>query len=187
MSRSNTAMLIIDMMNKMDFEGGEDLLKHSIPMVDRLAALKERVEEKEIPIIYVNDNFGQWQDNAGNIIEECMKNPGKEVVEKILPEENDYFIIKPKHSGFFGTQLDILLHQLGIDNLILTGIAGDICVLFTANDAYMREYNLYVPKDCMASEKESDNENAIQIIKRSLMADTTASTELDLESFVTKK
>jgi len=169
------------MMNKMDFEGGEDLLHHSSKMVDQLSRFKNRVKEAGFPVIYVNDNFGQWQDNATNIIEECMKKPGKPVVEKILPEDDDYFIIKPKHSGFFGTQLDILLHQLGIDNLILTGIAGDICVLFTANDAYMREYELYIPQDCVASEQTSDNENAIQIMKRSLMADVTASEELDLK------
>ncbi|TDL30930.1 cysteine hydrolase [Jeotgalibacillus sp. S-D1] len=186
MSHPKTAMLIIDMMNKMDFDGGEDLLTNTLPMVDRLVALKNRVKEAGIPVIYVNDNFGQWQDNAENIIEECRKKPGKEVIEKILPDEDDYFIIKPKHSGFFGTQLDILLHQLGIDNLILTGIAGNICVLFTANDAYMREYKLYVPKDCMASEKDSDNDNAIQIIKRSLMADTTPAAELDLKKIEEK-
>ncbi|PPA70919.1 isochorismatase family cysteine hydrolase [Jeotgalibacillus proteolyticus] len=187
MSQPNTAMIIIDMMNKMDFVGGEDLLENTKPIMDNLVSLKKKAKEAEIPVIYVNDNFGQWQDNAENIIEECMKNPGKEIVEQILPEEDDYFIIKPKHSGFFGTQLDILLHQLGIDNLILTGVAGDICVLFTANDAYMREYKLFVPEDCMASEKVSDNKNAIHLIRRSLDADTTKSTELDLKKTVTKR
>jgi len=182
MAKPNTAMLIIDMMNKMDFEGGEDLLHHTSKMVDQLSLFKKRVKEAGFPVIYVNDNFGQWQDNATNIIDECMKKPGKSVVEKILPEEDDYFIIKPKHSGFFGTQLDILLHQLGIDNLILTGVAGDICVLFTANDAYMREYELYIPKDCVASEQTSNNENAIQIMQRSLMADVTVSEELHLHT-----
>ena len=191
MSHSNTALLIIDMMNKMNFDGGEDLFNHSIEMVENLVALEKRVKKAGIPVIYVNDNFGQWQDNTQNIIDECLKNRGKTVVEKILPEDNDYFIIKPKHSGFFGSQLDILLHKLGIDNLILTGIAGDICVLFTANDAYMREYNLFIPKDCIASELISDNENALHIMKRSLQADISKGEELDLgclgNDFVNKR
>ena len=181
MSQPNTALLIIDMMNKMDFDGGENLLKNSIHMVDHLRAFKKRVKEAGIPVIYVNDHFGQWQDNTDNIIAECLKNVGKPVVEKILPEDDDYFIIKPKHSGFFGTQLDILLHQLGIDNLILTGIAGDICVLFTANDAYMREYKLYIPKDCIASEQIENNDNALRIMERSLQADISVGEELDLK------
>ncbi|KIL51890.1 cysteine hydrolase family protein [Jeotgalibacillus soli] len=182
MKFSSSALLIIDMVNKMDFDGGEALLKHTLPMADRLAALKKRVKEAEIPVIYVNDNFGQWQDNAMNLIRECKKSPGKPVVNKIMPDEDDYFIIKPKHSGFFGTQLDILLHQMQVENLIITGVAGDICVLFTANDAYMREYKLFVPEDCIASERTEDNENALHIIRRTLFADTTPSAEIDLST-----
>lgn len=174
---NDTALIIIDMINKMDFNGGEDLLENTKPMVENLQSFKKEMQKEGLPVIYVNDNFGLWQDNVSDLIDECRKGQGESVINQILPDEDDYFIIKPKHSGFFGTQLDILLNQLGVKNLILTGIAGDICVLFTANDAYMREYNLWVPEDCTASEKAEGNENALKIIERSLFTSTAPTTE----------
>lgn len=177
--KQDTALIIIDMINKMDFEGGEYLLEHTLPMTERLHSFKKELKEEGLPVIYVNDNFELWQDNVSDLIDECKKGRGKPVIEQILPDEDDYFIIKPKHSGFFGTQLSILLEHLEVRNLILTGIAGDICVLFTANDAYMREYDIWVPEDCVASEQEDDNENALKIIRRSLFAETGKSTEVD--------
>jgi nicotinamidase-related amidase len=100
----------------------------------------------------------------------------------LLPEEDNYFVLKPKHSGFFSTTLDVLLDYLKARTLIITGIAGNICVLFTANDAYMRDFNLYVPGDCVASNDPEDNRHALQQIRTVLKADITPSTELDLEA-----
>ncbi|MBN9655703.1 cysteine hydrolase [Halobacillus sp. GSS1] len=168
----DTALIIIDMINKMDFDGGENLLENSLPVAKRLSEFKKEVKQQGMPVIYVNDNFGLWQDNATELLEECKKGIGKPVVEQMEPDEDDYFIIKPKHSGFFGTQLSILLDHLEVKNLILTGVAGDICVIFTANDAYMREYNIWVPEDGTASEYKGDNKNALRIVKRSLGART---------------
>ena len=180
MKKAPAALLIIDMINKMDFDGGEELLENTLPMVDCLAELKKRVKKEDLPVIYINDNFGQWQDNTDELIKECRNSPGKAIVDKMEPEEDDFFIIKPKHSGFFGTQLEILLNQMEAKRLILTGVAGDMCVLFTANDAYMREYELWVPEDCIASETKEANDHALRIIKRSCFADTTVSSELNL-------
>ena len=109
--------------------------------------------------------------------DKCKDGKGRSIIEKIHPDDDDYFIVKPKHSCFFGTQLEILLHQLDVNHLILTGIAGDICVLFTANDAYMREYGLSIPRDCIASETEEDNDSALHIINKTIEADMTGSTE----------
>ncbi|CDQ20430.1 Nicotinamidase-related amidase [Halobacillus karajensis] len=168
----DTALIIIDMINKMDFDGGDKLLENSLPVAERLHKFKKEFKKQGFPVIYVNDNFGLWQDNVSDLLKECKQGRGKPIVERMIPDEDDYFIIKPKHSGFFGTQLSILLDQLGIKNLILTGVAGDICVIFTANDAYMREFNLWVPVDGTASEYNDDNENALRIMKRSLFART---------------
>lgn len=169
----NTALIIIDMINKMDFDGGEMLLENTIPVAEKLQGFKQELKAQGVPVIYVNDNFGLWQENASDLIEDCKQGIGKTVIEQMEPDDDDYFIIKPKHSGFFGTQLNILLEHLDINNLILTGVAGDICVIFTANDAYMREYNLWVPSDGVASEHVDDNDNALRIMQRSLFADTT--------------
>ncbi|AJD89866.1 isochorismatase family protein [Jeotgalibacillus malaysiensis] len=175
-----TALLLIDMMNHMEFEGGDDLLKHTLNMIDRLAALKKRVKEKDIPVIYVNDNFDHWQDNTDAVVEECLNAKGKPVVEKIRPEDDDYFIIKPKHSGFFGTQLDILLKQLEVERVIIAGVATDICVLFTANDAHMREYEICVPEDCSAAETQEAHDSAMRIIEQSLDADIRKGEEIPI-------
>lgn len=178
MSQKKSALLIIDMINTFDFQGGEKLHENTMNIVGNIRDLKKKAKEAGLPVIYVNDNYGLWQDNMNDIIEECKKGKGKDVIEKLHPDTDDYFIIKPKHSCFFGTQLDILLHQLDVKRLILTGIAGDICVLYTANDAYMREYEMSIPKDCMASETEEDNESAIRIIKKTIDADMTSSKEM---------
>ncbi|MGM0752416.1 MAG: cysteine hydrolase family protein [Bacillota bacterium] len=180
MSQKKSALVIIDMINTFDFQGGEELYENTLKIVGNIHELKTKAKKAGMPIIYVNDNYGLWQDNMNDIIEHCKKKKGETVIERLHPDTDDYFIIKPKHSCFFGTQLDILLHQLDVKHLILTGIAGDICVLYTANDAYMREYELSIPKDCMASETDEDNESALRIIKKTIDADMTLSNQMTL-------
>ncbi|MFC7783035.1 MULTISPECIES: cysteine hydrolase family protein [unclassified Rossellomorea] len=178
MNQKKSALLIIDMINTFDFHGGEKLYENTLEIVDNIRGLKRKAKDSGIPVIYVNDNYGLWQDNMNDIIEHCKMKKGETVIDRLHPDTDDYFIIKPKHSCFFGTQLDILLHQLDVEHLILTGIAGDICVLYTANDAYMREYEISIPKDCMASETDEDNESAIRIIKKTIDADMTLSEQM---------
>ena len=98
------------------------------------------------------------------------------------PDEDDYFVLKPKHSGFFSTTLDILLDHLQVDTVILTGIAANICVLFTANDAYMRDFFLMVPEDCVASNTEEENRHALEQMRAVIKADTRPSTKLSFEA-----
>ncbi|BCB05077.1 cysteine hydrolase family protein [Bacillus sp. KH172YL63] len=179
MSDKKSALLIIDMINTFDFDGGDQLYENTLKIVGNIDRLKKKAKEAGIPVIYVNDNYGLWQDNMNDVIEKCKKGKGKKVIEALHPDTDDYFIIKPKHSCFFGTQLDILLHQLDVNHLILTGIAGDICVLYTANDAYMREYELTIPKDGMASETGADNESAVRIIQKTIGADMGPAEEID--------
>src|SRR5699024_11535819 len=112
---------------------------------------------------------------------ECKKGIGKDLVKKFIPKKDDFFIIKPKHSGFYETQLNTLLKQMEVKNLIITGIAADICVIFTAFDAYMREYNLLIPKDCLASEVTEDNDNALKLINRSMFANIDSSRYITIQ------
>ena len=99
---------------------------------------------------------------------------GKPIAELLEPEDEDYFVLKPKHSGFHSTTLEVLLAHLGASTLILTGIAGNFCVLFTAHDAYMRDFKLVVPRDCLASEAEADNRHALEHMANACKADTRA-------------
>ena len=107
---------------------------------------------------------------------------GRPIVERLKPEEDDYFVLKPKHSGFFSTTLDVLLDYLQARTLIITGLAGNICVLYTANDAYMRDMNILVPADCTASNEKEDNDYALKQMQKFLKADITPSDRLDLEA-----
>jgi len=181
---ADVALLLLDVINDLEFEGGEQLLEHALPMAHNLAAFKQRARAAGIPAIYVNDNYGRWQSDFTRLIEHCMESDvrGRPMVELLLPGERDYFVLKPKHSGFFSTTLDVLLDYLKARTLIITGVAGNICVLFTANDAYMRDFNLVVPSDCVASNEAEDNRHALEQIRKVLKADVTLSTALDLET-----
>jgi nicotinamidase-related amidase len=181
--KAEVALLLIDVINDLEFEEGEQLLKHALPMAEKIAALKQRAKQAGVPAIYVNDNFGKWQSDFNKLLKHCLEEDvcGKPLVQLLKPEEDDYFVLKPKHSGFFSTTLDTLLEYLQARTLILTGLAGNICVLFTANDAYMRDFNLVVPSDCVASNHEDENRHALELMKTVLKADTRPSTELDFD------
>jgi nicotinamidase-related amidase len=149
-------------------------------MARKLLRLKERAKKAGIPVIYVNDNFGRWQSDFRRLVQHCLQknSPGHEIVSLLRPEEDDYFVLKPKHSGFFSTTLETLLRYLRSKKLILTGIAGNFCVLFTANDAYMRDYDLIIPSDCTVSNTAAENREALTLMKKFLKADIRASTAL---------
>jgi nicotinamidase-related amidase len=185
---SRVALLLIDVINDLEFEGSEALVAQAPAMARRIAALRKRARAAGIPTIYANDNFGRWQSDFKRVVEHCLEDgvAGEELARILQPEENDYFVLKPKHSAFFATTLDTLLSYLGARTLILTGIAGNICILFSANDAYMRDFDLIVPSDCVISNIEEENRNALDQMQRVLKADVTPSTELDLEALQRK-
>jgi nicotinamidase-related amidase len=146
----------------------------------RLARLKRRATAAGVPCIYINDNFGQWRSDFRQTVAHCTaaSSPGHLVSRRLKPSKSDYFVLKPKHSGFFDTTLDTLLEALRITRVIVTGIAGNICVLFTANDAYMRDFKLYAPADCIVSNTAADNDHALHQIELVLKGNITASTSL---------
>jgi nicotinamidase-related amidase len=180
------ALLLIDVVNDFDFPEADQLLRFARPMAERIAWLKGEARRVGIPSIYVNDNFGRWRSDFKAQVAHCLKPQAKghDIVERLRPDEEDCFVLKPKHSGFYASSLDVLLGFLGARTLILTGVAGNICVLFTANDAYMRDYHLVVPRDCVASNTERDNENALEEIEQVLKGDIRPAAELDLRELL---
>jgi nicotinamidase-related amidase len=182
---SDVALLLIDVINDLEFPGGSKIFGFARRMARRLAALKERAAAARIPAIYVNDNFGRWRSDFNVQVKHCLGAVrGKPVVKLLKPGPDDYFVLKPKHSGFFSTTLDILLEYLQVRTVILTGIAGNNCVLFTANDAYMRDLRLFVPSDCVVSMTVDENRHALHQMATILKADVTPSDQLDLEKLV---
>jgi nicotinamidase-related amidase len=179
---SRTALLLIDVINEMRFEGAERLVRSALRMTVPLRRLKSRAKAAGCPVIYVNDNFGQWRSDFRRLVEHCTTAdvPGRPVAERLRPDEDDYFVLKPKHSAFFGTTLDTLLEQLRVERLILTGVAANICVLFTAHDAHMRGYRLHVPEDCVASNTRRETQHALEHLRTVMAAVTAPSSRLSL-------
>jgi len=181
---SGTALLLIDVINDLEFDGSAALVAQAQAMAGPLARLKRRAEAAGVPAIYINDNFGQWRSDFRRTVAHCTSrsSPGHRVSRRLRPRASDYFVLKPKHSGFFDTTLDTLLETLKIRRVILTGIAGNICVLFTANDAYMREYKIFAPADCIVSNTAADNDHALRQINTVLKGDIAVSTRLRFHS-----
>lgn len=168
----NSAVIFIDIINDFNFERGERLLHHTLEILPHLKRLKHYAKENKIPVIYVNDHYGLWQTDYRTLINHCTNNRSQEVIDEMRPDQNDYFFIKPKHSAFFQTPLQSLLLELGKKSLILAGVAGDICILFTAKDAYMYEYALQVPENCIASNEKRGNEYALYLMRSVMDAKT---------------
>jgi nicotinamidase-related amidase len=180
---AGAALLLIDVVNDFEFENGEQLLKLAIPVGKQIAKLKSRAKGAGVPVIYVNDNFGKWRSDLNKTVAHCLEDGvrGEPFAKLVLPDEEDYFVLKPKHSGFYCTSLELLLEHIGSRSLILAGIAGNNCVLFTANDAYMRDFQLFIPADCVVSESEEENQYALKQMEKVLKADIRIGDELNFE------
>jgi len=178
---SDIALLLIDVINDLEFEGGQELFRGALPAARNIARLKERAQQAGVPVIYVNDNFGRWRSDFKKIVSHCLRDQvrGRPIAELLAPDDDDYFVLKPKHSGFFSTTLDLLLEYLGVRKLVITGFAGNNCVLFTANDAYLRDYQLVVPADCTASIRTEENEYALKQMQQVLKASIPTSSAVN--------
>ena len=178
--KSAVALLLIDVINDLEFETGARLLPYALPMARSLSALKQTAVSAGVPVIYVNDNFGRWRSDFQAQVQHCLKDNvrGQAIVELLEPSIDDYFVLKPKHSGFFSTTLDLLLRYLEVDSLIITGMVTNVCVLFTANDAYMRDFSIAVPSDCVAGPSWTEHVNALEQMRLVLKADVRPSPEL---------
>lgn len=182
--RAHTALVLVDVINDLEFEGGDRLLEHALPAAEQIAALKARMRAADLPVIYANDNFGRWRSDLRDVVEHCLHDGvrGEPIVKLLEPDETDYFVLKPKHSAFFATTLEVLLKYLEVDTVVLCGFSGDLCILLTASDAYMRDLNLRVPRDCVASIDPRENERALSYMERNFEADTRPAEEIVLRS-----
>lgn len=178
----DTALLLIDVVNDFEFPRGEELFAQALPIAPRIAQLKKRAGRLGIPAVYINDNFGRWQSKFEDIVRHCLRKDvrGRPFVEQLLPGDRDYFVLKPKHSGFYQTPLELLLKHFGTQRLILTGVSTNSCVLFTANDAYMRDLELVVPEDCVAACNAEEHTFSIDQMKNMLKADVRAAADIEL-------
>jgi nicotinamidase-related amidase len=174
------ALLIIDMISDFAFPGGSRLIGPALRIATNIARLKQRAKRKHVPCIYVNDSLGHWNSDRAELINRCLalNTQASALVRLIEPSHDDYFIIKPRHSGFFATPLHLLLTQLQACTLIITGVTTHQCVLFSAVDAYMRGFRLVIPQDCVGAISPAHTRTALALFKISLDAKTSPSREI---------
>lgn len=174
------ALLLIDVINDLEFPGGKNVLPWAKRMVRPLLAARARAHRLAVPVIYANDNYSLWRGNFDDIYNHCTRREarGREVCRRLRPTKRDYAILKPRHSAFFATPLQPLLDDLSVERLILTGIATNLCVLFSAHDAHMHGYKIIVLSDCCAAESDKDHDATLDQLERFCRARICRSDEL---------
>jgi nicotinamidase-related amidase len=177
---SGTALLFVDVVNHFEFPGGRALLAQAEAIAGSLRALRRKAHRAGVPVIYANDNFGDWRSDASRIVASCCRRsrPGAAFARKLAPTRREYFVLKPANSAFYCTALEPLLRDLKVKTLVVCGLAADNCVLFTAHDAYLRGFRLRIPADCVASQQASDTRRALEHMQSTLKADVRPSSEL---------
>lgn len=175
-ARGRTALLLVDFMNPMDFDGAAAMAPRAVKAAQRAAVLRERMHAQRAPVIYANDNFGRWEADFSAVVADCKQRggPSARMARLLAPAAADRSVLKPRHSAFFGTPLEFLLDELDVGHLVLAGLAADSCIMFTAHDAYLRKYGLWIPSDCVASEKDAWRREALAYMARVLKARTDA-------------
>lgn len=174
---SRTVLLLVDFINPLDFAGGDEIAPSALAAAERTAALRSHLAGKGVRTIYANDNYGRWTSDFKELWKSCAKMGGvpRKMARLLAPTTRDFMLLKARHSAFYGTPLNLLLEQLHCKRVIVTGIAADSCVLFTAMDAYLRGYSLWVPGDCVASEATASHDAALTHMARVLKADVRPS------------
>jgi nicotinamidase-related amidase len=167
------AVLLVDVINDFEFEGGEQLLRGAEAAAVKLAALRVRARRAGVPCIYANDNFGRWRSDFSAQINHCLHHGrGAHLVGLLAPTPEDYFVLKPKHSAFYQTCLDLLLQHLCVQTLIIGGFSTESCVSFSAGDAHIRGYSVIVPTDGTAARTAAAKRDALAQLTRSVHART---------------
>jgi nicotinamidase-related amidase len=180
---SGTALLITDMISDYEYVDGEAVFGSALPAAENIAGLRKRAGDAGVPVIFVNDNFGAWRNDFASTVEMAKaSHRGSQIVERLPPLPDDYHVLKPQRSGFFATPLDLLLAALGVKRVIITGVTTDMCVLFTAHDAYMRGFNIVVPHDCCGAVRPEHHEQTVELLARIIKADVRAATEIDVNA-----
>jgi nicotinamidase-related amidase len=176
--QSQVVLLLIDVINDLRFP----MVRRSVALAKSIAKLKKRCKNLAIPIIYVNDNRGRWRSDISAVLRHCLstQSPGREMTKLLVPEPDDYIVVKPKHSPFYASPLQTILDYIGARIAIVAGVTTNACVLITAGDLHVRDFRLFVPADCVAALTEREHRRSLDLMKNSFDADTTYSSRLNL-------
>jgi nicotinamidase-related amidase len=179
-----SALLILDMISRWDYPDGATLLRHALRVAPAIAALRDRCRARGVPVIYANDNSGQWRSDFKFVVREALESTGggARIAQMLEPGDEDYFVLKPKHSAFFATPLELLLDHLRVRRLVVTGVTSDQCVAATAADARMRDFELVIPEDAVATITAARNRRALAHVREVLEVPTTPAARVRLDA-----
>jgi nicotinamidase-related amidase len=178
------AVLLIDVLTTFQFPDGDAILQHALTIRDALVRLKSRAREARIPVLYVNDNFGDWRSEKEVLMGRCLEAKGAQFVRPLLPDSEDYFVLKPMHSAFYMTPLEVLLQHLQVETLVLTGLTSNSCITVTAHDANMRGFDIYIPADCSCARTAEEHRQALAQLESTAAADIRRSSSLKLPNLI---
>jgi nicotinamidase-related amidase len=171
--RSQRVLLLIDFINPLDFPGAEKLAPGALRAARATLKLRERLEREKVAVIYANDNYGVWQSDFHSLVSQCLgrQDASGKIAQMLAPRPTDLTLLKPRHSAFYGSPLELLLKEIGAKQLVLCGLATDMCVQLTAADAFLRGYEVWVPADCTAAETPQAKAAALKYMANVLKCD----------------
>lgn len=175
-----SALLVIDMLNPYEHEQADELAAHVAAALPAVEALIERAHASEVPVVYVNDNFGDWNSSVDELAERASDGAHPELVKPVLPRDGDSFVIKARHSAFYETPLEYLLDQMGVDRLVLAGQVTEQCILYSALDAYVRHFRVAIPTDAVAAIHDHLAAAALEMMEENMSAELCAARECPL-------
>jgi nicotinamidase-related amidase len=175
--RSRRVLLLIDFINPFGFPGADKLAGPALEAARLTADLKERLAREGVTAIYANDNYGVWQSDFHSLVSACLGMEGApgEIARLLYPQAADLTILKPRHSAFYASPLELLLAEMETRELVVCGLATDMCVQLTAGDAFLREFAVWVPADCTAAESAEAKEASLAYMESVLKCDTRPS------------
>ena len=177
-----TALLVVDMISSGDFEEAAPLARAALAIAPRIGALKRRCLRAGVPVVFVNDNRGRWRSEFRELVRASIAESaaGAAIAEQLRPGDDDYAVLKPKHSAFYATPLDLLLRHLRVRRIVVTGVASDQCVILSAAEARMRDYDVVVPRDCVGAPSAARTAAALRQLAESHRIATPLSARLRL-------
>jgi len=168
------------MLNSYEHEDAEVLMRSVREVLPTIASLIERAKDEDVRTIYVNDNYGAWNQGRAELIEQVTAGPGRDLIEPIVPAEDTDFVTKARHSAFYETPLEYLLRQGRIERVVLTGQVTEQCILYSALDAYIRHFEVVVPSDAVAAIRPELHEAALSMMELNMGAEVAPSADIRL-------
>jgi nicotinamidase-related amidase len=175
-----TALLVIDMLNPYEHDDADRLAESVRAAVPQVAALIERARDREMPIVWVNDNYGDWNASAQKLVGAALDGRHPDLVEPVLPADDEMFVLKTRHSVFFSTPLEYLLETIDVGRIVLAGQVTEQCILYSAVDGYVSHFEVAVPPDGVAHIYEHLAKSSLEMMERNMHAEIVAARDLRL-------